>query len=49
MMQGKATTQPLPERKRSIAAIGELISLARHNVKRALPQVLCFHSFCYTY
>jgi serine/threonine-protein kinase ATR len=38
MVQAKATTQPLPERKRSIAAIGELISLARYNVNGALPQ-----------
>jgi serine/threonine-protein kinase ATR len=39
LAQAKALTQPLPERKRSIAAIGELISLARYNVNGALPQV----------
>ncbi|KAH4967839.1 hypothetical protein HBI26_107510 [Parastagonospora nodorum] len=38
LAQAKAITQPLPERKRSIAAIGELISLARYNVNGALPQ-----------
>jgi serine/threonine-protein kinase ATR len=40
MAQVKATTYPLPERKRSIAAIGELVSLARYNVSGALPQVI---------
>jgi serine/threonine-protein kinase ATR len=49
LMQGKATTQPLPERQRSIAAIGELVSLARHNVKRALPQVSVRHQLRYAY
>lgn len=39
MAQGKAATQPLPERRRCIAAIGELISLARYSVNGALPQV----------
>ncbi|KAF2828831.1 hypothetical protein CC86DRAFT_319926 [Ophiobolus disseminans] len=38
LAQGKATMQPLPERKRSIAAIGELVTLARYNVINALPQ-----------
>ncbi|KAH8732219.1 hypothetical protein GQ44DRAFT_602205 [Phaeosphaeriaceae sp. PMI808] len=38
LAQGKVTSQPLPERKRSIAAIGELIKLARNNVNGALPQ-----------
>lgn len=39
LAQGKATMHPLPERKRSIAAIGELINLARSSVIMALPQV----------
>ncbi|KAI8936862.1 hypothetical protein NX059_006098 [Plenodomus lindquistii] len=37
--QGKATLKSLPERKRSIAAIGDLISLARYSVNGALPQI----------
>lgn len=43
LAQGKSTQQPLPERKRCIAAIGELISLARYNVNGALPQVRHTH------
>jgi serine/threonine-protein kinase ATR len=39
LAQIKAIAHPLPERKRSIAAIGELVLLARHNVNGALPQV----------
>jgi serine/threonine-protein kinase ATR len=47
LAQAKATVQPLPERKRSIAAIGELIGLARYNVNGALPQVSrCHERFC---
>jgi serine/threonine-protein kinase ATR len=42
LAQGKATIQPLSERKRSIGAIVELISLARRNVNGALPQVRWF-------
>ncbi|KAF1921015.1 hypothetical protein BDU57DRAFT_509551 [Ampelomyces quisqualis] len=38
LAQAKSASQPLPERKRSIAAIGELIDLARYNVNGALPQ-----------
>lgn len=37
--QGKAVPQSLPERKRSIAAIGDLIGLARYSVNGALPQI----------
>lgn len=48
LVQAKATTQPLPERKRSIAAIGELISLARYNVNGALPQGSQLHSLSCT-
>lgn len=39
LAQVKAAAHPLAERKRSIAAIRELVVLARHNVKGALPQV----------
>ena len=38
-VQGKAAPQALPERKRCIAAIGDLISLARYSVNGALPQI----------
>jgi serine/threonine-protein kinase ATR len=37
--QGKAVPQTLPERRRCIAAIGDLISLARYSVNGALPQI----------
>jgi serine/threonine-protein kinase ATR len=47
LAQAKTMTQPLPERKRSIAAIGELISLARYNVNGALPQVHFIHGLRY--
>lgn len=39
LSQGKTVTQPLPERKRCIAAIGELINVARYSINGALPQV----------
>lgn len=39
LAHGKATLRSLPERKRSIAAIGDLISLARYSVNGALPQI----------
>ena len=39
LAQGKAVPQRLPERKRCIAAIGDLVSLARYSVNGALPQV----------
>jgi len=39
LAQLKAIAHPLPERKRSILALGELVRLARDNVNRALPQV----------
>lgn len=39
LAQGKATLRSLPERKRSIAAIGDLIKLARYSVNGALPQI----------
>jgi serine/threonine-protein kinase ATR len=37
--QGKSVTHTMPERKRCIAAIGDLISLARFSVNGALPQI----------
>ncbi|CAN9100906.1 unnamed protein product [Alternaria alternata] len=37
--QGKATPHTMPERKRCIAAIGDLIHLARFSVNGALPQI----------
>ncbi|CAO2647756.1 Nn.00g086780.m01.CDS01 [Neocucurbitaria sp. VM-36] len=39
LAQGKAVPQTLPERKRCIAAIGDLVSLARYSVNGALPQI----------
>lgn len=39
LAQVKVVSHPLPERKRSIAALGELVLLAGDNVHRALPQV----------
>ncbi|KAL6705751.1 serine/threonine-protein kinase M1 [Coniothyrium glycines] len=38
-VQGKAITQSLPERRRCIAAIGDLINLARYSINGALPQI----------
>ncbi|KAF1837293.1 protein kinase rad3 [Decorospora gaudefroyi] len=37
--QGKITSHTMPERKRCISAIGDLISLARYSVNGALPQI----------
>jgi serine/threonine-protein kinase ATR len=37
--QGKSLMHTIPERKRCIAAIGDLISLARYSVNGALPQI----------
>ncbi|KAH7380651.1 protein kinase rad3 [Pyrenochaeta sp. MPI-SDFR-AT-0127] len=39
LSHGKAIPQTLPERKRCISAIGDLISLARYSVNGALPQI----------
>lgn len=39
LAQGKAVPQTLPERKRCIAAIGDLVGLARYSVNGALPQI----------
>lgn len=37
--QGKAVPRSLPERKRCIVAVGDLINLARYSVNGALPQI----------
>ncbi|KAF1947946.1 hypothetical protein EJ02DRAFT_429695 [Clathrospora elynae] len=39
LAQGKFVPRAMPERKRCIAAIGDLISLARYSVDGALPQI----------
>jgi serine/threonine-protein kinase ATR len=39
LAQGKRLSHTMPERKRCIAAIGDLISLARYSVNGALPQI----------
>ncbi|KAF1842478.1 uncharacterized protein K460DRAFT_346363 [Cucurbitaria berberidis CBS 394.84] len=39
LAQSKTVPQTVPERKRCIAAIGDLVSLARYSVNGALPQI----------